>query len=34
MSHFEAEILEFTDPDSQYDDIHELLNVFEQLLDD
>ena len=34
MSHFEAEILEFTDPDSQYDDAYELLKEFEQLLDD
>ncbi len=34
MSHFEAEILEFTDPDSQYDDLSELLNDFAQNLDD
>lgn len=33
MSHFEAEILEFTDPDSQYDDLSELLNDFAQNLD-
>ena len=34
MSHFEAEILEFTDPNSQYDDLSELLNDFAQNLDD
>lgn len=33
MSHFEAEILEFTDPDSQYDDAYELLNEFEPFID-